>query len=471
MLWRRMKLLAIFCSSLSALMLAGVLLLPTILGTKWIYQPLVDRLAADNFDLSIDSVHLRWFSPLSFERIEVKQSGGMGLVSIAEIRSDRGLLGYLLGGRRLGRIEIVRPAVDIKLLADASNLERLIKAIEGKTKAEVGNKQKSKPRIDIDIAIIAASAKVQRDSVLEPLVVIPPFNLSLQYLAASGPSRLRVAPAQVLKEVALTPELIELGLGYAVPLLAESAWFDGKVSLDIDELNIPLEAPLQSTGNAILTLHTVRSGPTQPEIVSVLDFIATLRGQALQHELVFVDGSQIAIGMQNAQVTHAGLQVGLPLVDTRLQFESSGSVGLLDKRLALKLEVPIPVEQLAWRDQVRALGVPRLTVPIGGTLDHPVVEWDVMRGESAELIGLIRNKLAKESPGTAAALGAIEGLADGKLDDTLVAGFEWIKELRDRRRAAKEGAATQPVGETPAVPKQPVRDALRDFLRGKGDAP
>ena len=471
MLWRRMKLLAIFCSALSALMLAGALLLPTILGTKWIYQPLVERLAADNFDLSIDSVHLRWFSPLSFERIEVKQSGGMGLVSIAEIRSDRGLLGYLLGGRRLGRIEIVRPAVDIKLLADASNLERLIKAIEGKTKAEAGNKQQSKPRIDIEIAIIAASAKVQRDSELEPLVVIPPFNLSLQYLAARGPSRLRVAPAQVLKEVALTPELIELGLGYAVPLLAESAWFDGKVSLDIDELNIPLEAPLQSTGNAILTLHTVRSGPTQPEIVSVLDFIATLRGQEPLHELVFVDGSQIAIGMQNAQVTHAGLQVGLPLVDTRLQFESSGSVGLLDKRLALKLEVPIPVEQLAWRDQVRALGVPRLTVPIGGTLDHPVVEWDVMRGESAELIGLIRNKLAKESPGTAAALGAIEGLADGKLDDTLAAGFEWIKELRDRRRAAKEGAVTPPVGEAPAVPKQPVRDALRDFLRGKIDAP
>ena len=112
-----------------------------------------------------------------------------------------------------------------------------------------------------------------------------------------------------------------------------------------------------------------------------------------------------------------------------------------------------------------------VTVPIGGTLDHPVVEWDVMRGESAELIGLVRGKLANESPGTAAAVGAIEGLADGKLDDTLAAGFELIKELRDRRRAAKEGAATQPVGEAPAVPKKPVRDAVREFLRGKSDAP
>ena len=277
--------------------------------------------------------------------------------------------------------------------------------------------------------------------------MIPPFDLNVQYLAASGPSRLHIAPALVLQEVELTPELIELGLGYAVPLLAESAWFDGKVSLDIAELNIPLDAPVQSSGSAVLTLHTVRSGPTQPAIVNVLDFIARLRGQETRHELVFVDGSQIAVDMQNAQVTHTGLQVGLPRMDSRLQFESSGSVGLLDKRLALKLEVPIPVEQMARRDQVRQLGVPKLTVPIGGTLDDPVVAWDVMRGESADLISLIRDRIVEEAPGTAAALGAIEGLAGGDLDNTIAAGFDLIKELRDRKRTAQEAADPPAVGE------------------------
>ncbi len=472
MLGRRIKQIAFCGLVLTALLMVGVLMLPTILGTKWIYQPLVDRLAADDFDLSIDSVHLRWFTPLRFERIYIAQADGLGLVSIAEIRSNRSLFGFLLGGRQLGRIEIVRPTIDARLLSDASNLDRLIKAIEGKPK-DSSDKKKEKLRIDVEVAIMGASAKVQRDNEPEPLVVIPPFDLNVNYLAATGPSRLHISPTQVLKQVELTPELIELGLGYAVPLLAKSAWFDGKVSLDLDELNIPLDQPIQSTGSAVLTLHTVRSGPSQPEIVTLLDLIAKLRGREPHHELVFVDGSQIAIGMKDSQVTHAGLQVGLPRVDSRLQFESSGSVGLLDKRLALSLEVPIPVEQFARRDQVKELGVPKLTVPIGGTLDDPVVDWDVFRGESANLIGLIRNSVAEEAPVTAAALGAIEGLAGGKLDPTIAAGVDLVKEVIERRRAAKEAAeaSSASTGEAPTEPKRPIRDALRDLLRGKKDSP
>ena len=100
-------------------------------------------------------------------------------------------------------------------------------------------------------------------------------------------------------------------------------------------------------------------------------------------------------------------------------------------------------------------------------MDDPVVEWDVIRGESADLIGLIRSKIAEESPGTAAALGAIEGLAGGNLDETIAAGVDMFKELRDRRRAAKESAELQPIGGAPNAPKRPLRDAFRDLLRGK----
>ncbi len=349
----------------AGLVFVGILLLPTILGTKWIYQPIVDRLAADDFNLSIGAVQLRWFSPLKFETVAISDSEGLGLISIAEIRSDRGLFSYLLSGRRLGRIEIVRPTVDAKLLEDGSNLERLIKALEGRSKTNAGDPEKTNPHIDVEVGILGASAKVQRSGEPEPLVIVPPFDLEIQYLAATSPSRLRIAPTQVLKQVELTPELIELGLGYAVPLMAKSAWFDGKISLDIDQIDIPLNDPLQSTGNAVLTLHTVRTGPTQPTIISLLDLAAKFLQREPHHELVFVDGSKIAIGMKDAQVTHAGLQVGLPRLDPRLQFESQGSVGLVDKRLAMKLDVPIPIEQVARRDQVKGLGVPKLGVPIG----------------------------------------------------------------------------------------------------------
>ena len=460
------------------LLVIGLLVLPTVLGTKWIYQPLVNRVAADDFALSVESVRLRWFSPLKFTGIEVKQSDGTSLISVDEFRTDRGLFGYLIGGRRVGRIEIVRPTVDVRLLEDSTNLTRFIKAIEGKTKSvdDAGNvdgesRSPAKLRFDVEVAVIEASAKVSRDA--QQLVVVPPFDVDVQYLAAAGPSRLKIAPAQVLKQVELTPELIDLGLGHAVPLLAESAWFDGRVSLDIGAIEVPLDNPIQSTGDATLTLHTVRSGPSDPTIVNVLDFIAKLRGREPQHEFVFVDGSQIAVGLRDAQVTHSGLQVGLPRIDPRLQVESAGSVGLSDQRLALVLGVPVPVEQLARRDSVKELGVPKISVPIGGTLHEPVVEWSVMRGDSAELIGMIRGQLVEEAPGTAAVLGAIEGLAGGDADQAISAATDLIQELRQRRRAAKEAAedpeqdSTGSDASTSESSRRPIRDALREMLRGK----
>ena len=68
-------------------------------------------------------------------------------------------------------------------------------------------------------------------------------------------------------------------------------------------------------------------------------------------------------------------------------------------------------------------------------------------------------------------MGAIEGLAGGELDEAIAAGVDLFKEMRDRRRAAKEAAEVRPVGDEPAELKRPIRDALRDLLRGKKDEP
>ena len=111
-------------------LLAIVGLLPTMVGARWIYQPVIDQLAADQFRLSIDSVRLRWFSPLKLEGIQLSETDGPPLVTIRQIRTDRSLLGYLLGGRKLGRLEIDEPTVSVELLQNSSNLERVIQAID-----------------------------------------------------------------------------------------------------------------------------------------------------------------------------------------------------------------------------------------------------------------------------------------------------------------------------------------------------
>ncbi len=83
------------------------------------------------------------------------------------------------------------------------------------------------------------SAKVVRQGTTEPLVIIPPFDLDIQYRALDGPTRLHVVGTQVLKEgCKLTPELNELGLATRIPLLAKSACSHGRISLEIGDIDV-----------------------------------------------------------------------------------------------------------------------------------------------------------------------------------------------------------------------------------------
>jgi hypothetical protein len=463
-LWMTLGLFAAFCFL--------VLLLPTVLGSKWVSQPIIQRLAQNRFILDIDSVRLRWFTPLEFTGITVKQDDQVPLLTIDSIKSSRSLIGYLWNGRDLGKLTINKPTVDVELLSDTSNLKRFIDALH-KDRIEDEAKEKSNPKFDLGIDIVDFTAKVQRQNEAAPLVVVPAFDLSLTYKAAEAEPHLIIEPSRVLNEVQLTQELMQLGLTYGVPLLAKSAWFDGKISLETKAIDIWLEQPIKSTGQATLTMHQVRSGPSDPQIQKLLGFVALIRGKEPIQEIVFVDGSQIEVAMIDERVEHRGLQFGLPKIDPRLQISSSGSVGLADRTLAINVELPVPIETIARRDSVKSLGIPSVTLPIAGTLDEPQIDWNVMRGESADLLAMIQGQLTEEAPVIAGAVGALGSVAGGDTDELITAAVDVAKAIAERRRAAKEAQATDPnkpvdpAATEPSPPtNRPIRDAIRGVLRG-----
>ncbi len=456
----------------SVALLALIGFLPTLVGSRWIYRPLIEQLANDQFRLTIDKVRLRWFSPLRLEGIQLSEATGPSLLTIRQVSTDRGLFGYLVGGRKLGRLLIDEPTVSLELLQDGSNLERVIQAID-KAASRPDKGQRSPPAFDIDVSISRMSAKVVHENGLEPLVVVPPFDIAARYQAASGDSRLIIQPTRILDQVKLTKELIDLGLGHAVPLLAKSAWFDGRISLDIGRIDVPLKTPKQTQAELKLTLHEVRSGPNDPAINRALDFIARLRGRDAFHELVFVDGSVIDVAVSQGKVKHSGLEFGFPKMDSRFQIATSGTVGIEDKSLDLLVQVPVPIEQLARRESVQQLGVPTLKLPITGTLDQPHLNWDAMRGDAATLLGSIQSALGEDAPTTAKIVGALEGLAGGQADEAISATVDLIEQIRERRKAKQQAAAAaQPSepgkpGEPDEKKNQPVRDAIRDLFRRK----
>jgi hypothetical protein len=455
------------------LLLLGVAVLPMLLGSRWVYGPLLRRLEAGDFRLSVGAAQLRWFSPLVFRDIAIQESDGPELLKIRQVRTDRGLFASLLSGRRIGRLEIVDPQLDIELLTDGSNLTRLIDALDGKlqgTEPSDGTVSKP-PAIDIDVVVNGLTVRVQHADRDQPLVVIPPIEVVAEYRAVDGASTLHVEPAKLLREVAITPELMRLGLGYAIPVLAKSAWFDGRISIETGPIDILLDAPKDATGSATITLHEVRSGPSEPVMIQILDLMAHMRGRSPQHELVFIDGSKIDIQVANRQVTHSGLKLGLPRIDPRLQLSTSGSVGLVDRSLDLIVDLPVPVELLARREEVRDLGIPTIRLPIQGNLDEPRVEWSALRGEGADLLGTIGSRIAEEAPGTAAVLSGLESLADGQADQAIGAAIDLLREIRRARQSRNETTASDREARSDAqqterpAPNRPILDALRKRLR------
>ncbi len=467
----------------------GFLLLlaaPSLISKKQFYEPFIRSLARDQFLLEIDRVQAGWFRPIEVSGVVVsdlapessKDAATAHLLTIKNLRTDRSLIGYLLGGRKLGRIEIIEPKIELSLLEDSSNLQRLIESIEraqnrGRGGDEGTKKPQAPPKLDLELAVRSATVQVAQQGNQKPLVVVPPFDVTAEYRASEQSPTLIVHPTTLLREVELTQELVLLGIGKALPLLAKSAWFDGNISLECEEITIPLDHPIDSVGKTRITLHQVRTGPSEPLLVDAIELLARLRNKSPEMELVFVDGSVVEVALENQRVTHAGLEAGLPKVDERLQFSSSGSVGLVDRTLDLTLLVPVPVEQLARRDVVKELGVPRLRVPVAGTLDQPKIDLSLMREDSGLVLGMMAEQLKKgEAPVLGSVVDSLGGVAKGDADEAIDAAIDLVKSIRDARRQANEAKKNEskdpsPTPERNPPRKRPVLDALRRAVQGE----
>lgn len=464
-----------------AVLFGIVLVLPSIISTSWVYEPFVSSFAKDRFALKIGKVRLSWFRPIELHSVSLAEfssnsdkNDAKPLLSINSIKTDRGLISYLINGRQLGKVTIQSPVVDIDLLENESNLQRIIHSIQRSSIGSNDSKVEGKrAAVDVDVSVIGLSVQVTKTGEPEPLIVVPAFDAELSYRASGEEPTLEIKPTQILKEAVLTQELVQLGLGHAVPLLAKSAWFDGRVSVSCGPISIPLNHPIDSRGSATIVMHEVRTGPSEPLIVDAISLLSTLRDKDIPAELVFVNGAKVEIAVENKAVSHSGLEAGLPKIDERLQVSSSGTVGLEDKALNIFVKVPVPVEQLAKREQVKQLGVPQLILPVRGTLDKPELDWTAFRKDSGLVLSLMAGQLQTDAPVVSGVVETLGSVAEGKADETIEAAAALIKQIRERRQKkaednSRESQANQSNGSGDSETKpsrRPVLDALRRAIR------
>lgn len=465
--------------------------LPILAGRNWVYQPLIDRLANQRFRLTIQNAELGWFRPLSFDGIALSalepadgMSPGGELLKIRSIRCQRSLLGFLWHFRDLGRIQVDQPNVNIRLLENGSNLQRLLDALQSEplnpssdslkdAGQSISQQEPDKPKLDVSIHLNGLHVTLEQTSDAQPVVVVPAFDAVLSYQALKVDSQIVVDPATLLDHVEINSRLVSLGLANAVPLLAQSSQFDGRVTLQTDRITIPLDSPHLAEGGARLTLHQVRSVPTAPVVVGAIDLLGRLFKKPVTHELVFVDGSVVNVQAAGGMIHHDGVRAGLPRVDQRLQIATEGKVGLLDRSLELNIEIPVPVEQLARRQSVKQLGVPSMTLPVRGTLDQPELDWDTFRQDSAGLLTTLSGALGEEAPLASGVVGALGQLAEGQSSQAVETGVEMLQQFIQRRQQARQAQQENKSSDTTNPPSEsqvgPVRKRLRDALRGKND--
>ncbi len=202
---------------------------------------------------------------------------------------------------------------------------------------------------------------------------------------AKNTSMLSVQPGRVADQVRINPAMCMSALKYIAPALAGVAAAEGRFSIDMDQLQVPLEQPERGRVDGRMIVHSVEIGPGP-----LLEELALALGYKGPAQIA--RESTIDFQMANGRVYHRGLALNLSDVTVRTQ----GSVGF-DKSLSLVAEMPVPPKWQANKAVSSALREQTLRLPVGGTLDRPKLDRGALEQVSRQFLqGAAQNLLQEQ---------------------------------------------------------------------------
>ena len=232
---------------------------------------------------------------------------------------------------------------------------------------------------------------------------------------------LRLGRGTSIADAAINDAVSTDVLSYIAPVLSQASRVSGQVSLTVDDAAIPLvgDGSLRADGQLVFKDVVFQPGPLAGEIVA-------LTGRAVPRMSL---QQPLQLQIAESRVKQSGLSI--PLADD-LKANLEGSVGF-DKTLAMRASVPITPEMIGGNQAVgRYVNGTNITLPIGGTISHPVIDRSglrvalreaarsmVKRGVQAEA-GRLLDRVVPPGPGAGAnapgdslrndALKALEGV-------------------------------------------------------------
>jgi hypothetical protein len=386
----------------AAVALLGLASVPWLLASPSRISGLVARAMPQlKADVRFGSVKLGWLGPLVLEDIHVvPRDGGREAISIRRVEISHGLAGILLSLGDLGRLQVEGLEADVVFDADRnSNLKKLFQATPAAIASDAPAADRPQPArhspVRLQLDVVNAIVRIAGPWSAEQWVS-DPINVRARLApSANGPwSEWNVEPVQLLADARLEPAVAQGVLAYIAPVMADATRTGGRFSLRLEGATLPVGAPEGGRLSGVLSMHAVDLGPG-PLVMNIIRSLpfALPAPPAIR----IADQSHVEFHLADRRVWHKGLEFGVPLSKPgqRLELQSSGSVGLDDKALDLKLDLPIPADLPQDRPLLASLAGRTFSVRIGGVLGEPRVNFDgSLRATAgdvvAELVGRLR---------------------------------------------------------------------------------
>ena len=391
-----------FSSQLRTLLASGVVVaalgtasIPWLLSDPARISALVARAVPElQADVRFGSVRLGWIGPLALEDVRVvPRDGGRDPFTIRRIELSHGLAGIVLSLGDLGRLRVEGLEADLVFDAERnSNLKGLFLPAAGREAAGGGTGPKRSP-VRLQLDVVNAIVKIDGPWAAEAWVSDPINVRATLAPSSAGHSEWRIEPVQLLADARLEPGVAQGVLAYIAPIMADATRTSGRFSLRLDGATMPVGAPEAGALSGVLAMHAVDLGPGP---------LVTRTIQALPIQLPgpptirIADESRVEFRLADRKVWHKGLEFGVPLAKPgqRLDLQSSGSVGLDDKALDLKLELPIPADLPQERPLLASLAGRSVSIRIGGALGEPRVNFDgSLRSTAGQVVGELIDRL------------------------------------------------------------------------------
>ena len=412
-----------------SILLIGVFLLivflPWIAGNTRVLNYLVSNgLSQSDIDAKIGSASLGWFRSAQLHRIQLVDQQDRWEMTADEAATGLTLWQLIWSQGNLGEFKLKGPTVTINASRPWPHSAPAENAV-----TETSSSRDGSLRVTIEDGTVLVRTK----DLDVPQEFVTGLNVTVDYLQDAGKRTVMVAPGRPIERAQLTPEMCNLGIKYVVPVLADVTWVKGAMSLELDECQIPLDAPQDAYVVGRLEIEAVESGLQKGIADQVMAIVSRLDLARVPESVKLAQNSIVEFHVADGRVEHRDLAFGLPEINPDLVITTNGTVGM-DSSLDLVATLPPIGEWLGDGLIGQAMRSQRLSLPVTGTLDDPQVSVDGHQ----QIVGSLLNQLV---PG----LNADQLLNDEEFDlaidevgETVVDVLELLRNQRQRMREQRQ---------------------------------